>query len=227
MEQSTMGLKRELANFRAAFERTAPAERIALYDAKVEELQASFPLDKALSVGDEAPAFTLPDAQGRAVSLFEALCDGPAVVAFYRGGWCPYCNIQLRAYQRALPAIAELGGRLIAISPQRPDGSLSTVQTNELEFDVLSDAGNGVARAFGLVYELPPELREALRSNGKALPDINGDDSLELPLPATYVIAADHRIVLASIELDYRYRLAPEAIIASLSSLHPASLGAA
>jgi peroxiredoxin len=227
MGSSTMGLKHELADFRAEFERTAPAGRAALYNAKVEELRASFPLDQALGVGEEAPDFTLPDAQGRPVLLSAALRDGPVVLAFYRGGWCPYCNIQLRAYQRALPQIAALGGRLIAISPQRPDGSLSTVRKNELAFAVLSDAGNSVARSFGLVYALPMELREALRSNGKALPGINGDDSWELPLPATYVIAADRRIVLAAIELDYRNRLAPEAIIASLLSLQPAPLGVA
>jgi peroxiredoxin len=222
-----MTLKQELADFRAEFERTAPPGRAALYDAKVEELRASFPLDQALAVGDEAPDFSLPDAQGRRVFLADLLRDGPAVVTFYRGGWCPYCNIQLRAYQRALPEITALGGRLVAISPQRPDGSLSTAQKNALEFAVLSDAGNGVARAFGLVYALPTELREALSSNGKALPGINGDESWELPLPATYVIGTDRRIVLAAIEIDYRNRLAPEAIVAALGALQPAPLDAA
>ena len=114
---------------------------------------------------------------------------GPVVVTFYRGGWCPYCNIQLRAYQAVQPQMVALGARLVAISPQLPDRSLSTAETNELTFDVLSDVGNGVARSFGLVYALPEELREALRSNNKALPGINGDESWELPVPATYVIA--------------------------------------
>lgn len=222
-----MGLQQELADFKAEFARTAPAGRAALYDAKVDELRASFPLGDALAVGDMAPDFTLPDAQGRPVTLSAVLREGPAVVVFYRGGWCPYCNIQLRAYQRALPEIAALKGRLIAISPQLPDGSLSTAEKNRLEFDVLSDAGNGVARSFGLVYALPEELREAMRSNGKALPGINGDESWELPLPAVYVIAPGGRVALAQVELDYRNRPAPEIIVASLRSLQSAAPHAA
>jgi peroxiredoxin len=112
-----------------------------------------------------------------------------------------------------------LGARLIAVSPQLPDGSLSTAEKNRLEFDVLSDVGNGVARSFGLVYSLPEELREALRSNGKDLTRINGDESWELPVPATFVIAPDRRVMLAHVDVDYRGRLAPEDIIAALMSL--------
>jgi peroxiredoxin len=221
-----MGLQDELDAYRAEFIRNAPPGRAKLYDEKVEELRRGFPVDAALKTGDRAPDFTLPDALGRPVSLAERLHQGPAVVTFYRGGWCPYCNIQLRAYQRALPEIAALGGRIMAISPQLPDGSLATAEANKLEFDVLSDLGNSVGRAFGLVYALPDELRAALQSNDKALPRINGDDSWELPLPATYVIASDGRIAHAAIELDYRQRLAPETIVATLQSLDASSRAA-
>jgi len=182
-------------------------------------LLRTFPLDASLKTGGQAPDFTLLDASGRPVSLSERLRSGPAVVTFYRGGWCPYCNLQLRAYQRALEDITALGATIVAISPQLPDGSVSTAAMNELRFDVLSDVGNHVARSFGLVYTVPDQLRAALRSNNKALPDINGDDSWELPLPATYVIAPDRRIALAEIELDYRERLEPEEIIAAFRSL--------
>jgi peroxiredoxin len=219
-----MNLAQELADFRAEFERAAPAGRVALYDAKVEELRASFPLSAALAVGDIAPSFTLQNANRREVSLSEVLRKGPAVITFYRGGWCPYCNIQLRAYQQALPEIAALGGQIIAISPQLPDGSLSVAEKNELEFEVLSDVGNRAARSFGLVYSLPEELRAALTSNNKALPGINGDDSWELPVPATFVIAPDRNVLLAHIDVDYRRRLAPEDIKqALLSSRQPVS----
>lgn len=214
-----MSLQQELDAFRAEFTRTAPAERAALYDAKVEEMRRNFPRDQIPAVGDRAPDFTLPDAQGRPLSLSDSLRTGPVVVTFYRGGWCPYCNIQLRAYQQALPQITALGGRLLAISPQDPDASLTTAEKNALAFDVLSDAGNAVARAFGLVYALPEELRDALRSNGKALPGFNGDDSWELPLTATFVIGQDGRIALAWADTDYRVRLAPEAIIEALGTL--------
>jgi peroxiredoxin len=218
-----MGLEQQLAAFKAEFARTAPAGRHALYEAKVEELRASFALEAAIGIDDQAPDFVLPDAHGKILSLSDTLRSGPAVVTFYRGGWCPYCNIQLRAYQAVLPAISALGARLVAISPQLPDSSLATAQTNELTFDVVSDVGNVVARHFGLVYPLPEELRVALRSNNKALPGINGDESWELPVPATYVIDRDRRVMLAAVDVDYRNRLDPEAILASLKSLRPAS----
>jgi peroxiredoxin len=214
-----MGLERDLADFRAEFERTAPPGRAALYSAKIDELRARFALENVLAVGDAAPDFALPDVHGRIIALPEALHIGPVVLAFYRGGWCPYCDLQLRAYQSVLPTVVQLGARLIAVSPQLPDGSLSTAEKNKLEFDVLSDVGNGVARSFGLVYSLSEELREALRSNGKDLTRINGDESWELPVPATFVIAPDRRVMLAHVDVDYRRRLAPEDIITALRSL--------
>jgi peroxiredoxin len=217
--QAQMGLERDLADFRAEFERTAPPGRAALYSAKIDELRARFALENVLAVGDAAPDFALPDVQGRIIALPEALHIGPVVLAFYRGGWCPYCDLQLRAYQSVLPTVVQLGARLIAVSPQLPDGSLSTAEKNKLEFDVLSDVGNGVARSFGLVYSLSEELREALRSNGKDLTRINGDESWELPVPATFVIAPDRRVMLAHVDVDYRRRLAPEDIITALRSL--------
>lgn len=214
-----MPLEQQLAAFRAQFARTAPAGRPALYEAKIEELRASFAMQSAVRTGAQAPDFELPDMHGTPLRLSSLLQRGPVVVTFYRGGWCPYCNLQLRAYQAALPQIAALGARLVAISPQLPDGSLSTAQANALTFDVLSDAGNRTARSFGLVYALPDELRQALRSNDKALPGINGDDSWELPVPATYVIAPDASVALAYVDVDYRNRLEPDAIVAALTSL--------
>ena len=214
-----MGLEQQLAAFKAEFARSAPADRHALYETKIEELRASFAMEKAIGVDALAPDFTLPDAQGTPVAMSELLRLGPVVVTFYRGGWCPYCNIQLRAYQAALPEITALGARLAAISPQLPDGSLATATKNELTFDVLSDVGNEVARSFGLVYALPEELRVPLRSNNKALPGINGDESWELPIPASYVIDRDRRVALAFLDVDYRNRLDPAAILAALKSL--------
>jgi peroxiredoxin len=214
-----MGLEQQLATFKAEFARSAPAGRQALYEAKIEELRTSFALGSAVGVDDQAPDFVLPNAQGEMLSFSKVLQSGPAVVTFYRGGWCPYCNLQLRAYQAALPEIVACGARLIAISPQLPDRSLSTAATNELTFDVLSDVGNMVAKRFGLVYALPEELRAALRSNNKALPGINGDESWELPVPATYIIGRDRRVALAAIDVDYRNRLEPETILVALNSL--------
>lgn len=214
-----MSLEQELAAFKAEFSRTAPTGRAALYEAKIEELRADFALASAVGVGETAPDFALPNASGKSVASKELLKSGPVVLTFYRGGWCPYCNIQLRAYQSVLPQISAAGARLVAISPQLPDNSLDTASKNALTFDVLSDVGNDVARSYGLVYSLAEEIRAALRSNNKALPSINGDESWELPVPATYVVTRDHRVALAYIEVDYRKRLEPEALLACLRSL--------
>ena len=216
-----MGLEQQLEEFKAQFLRTAPAGRAALREAKIEELRTNFALEAAAGMGTQAPESRLPDVKGDLVSLTNLLRDGPVVVTFYRGGWCPYCNIQLRAYQAVLPQMADLGARLVAISQQLPEQSLSTAQADELTICVLSDLGNQAARRFGLVYTLPEELRAALRSNNKALPGINGDESSGLPVPATYVIARDGRIALAYIEVDYRKRFEPEALLNALRSLQP------
>lgn len=214
-----MSLEQELASFKAEFSRTAPAGRAALYEAKIEELRADFALASAVGVDEAAPDFALPNAAGKSIVLKELLKSGPVILTFYRGGWCPYCNIQLRAYQSVLPQISASGARLVAISPQLPDNSLDTANKNALTFDVLSDVRNEVARSYGLVYSLPEEVRAALRSNNKALPSINGDQSWELPVPATYVIARDQHVALAYIEVDYRKRLEPEALLTCLKSL--------
>jgi len=214
-----MTLEQELAVFRAEFARTAPAGRAALYEAKIEELRSEFASKSAIGVNDTAPDFALPNPAGKSIVLKDLLRSGPVVLTFYRGGWCPYCNIQLRAYQGALAQITRLGGRLVAISPQLPDNSLDTASKNALTFDVLSDVGNKVSRSYGLVYSLPEEIRSALRSNNKALPSINGDESWELPVPATYVVARDQRVALAYIEVDYRKRPEPEALLTCLKSL--------
>jgi peroxiredoxin len=220
-----MTLEQELAAFRAEFARTAPASRAALYEAKIEELRSEFASNSAIGVNDIAPDIALPNPAGKSIVLKDLLQSGPVVLTFYRGDWCPYCNIQLRAYQGALPQITGLGGRLVAISPQLPDNSLDTASKNALTFDVLSDVGNKVSRSYGLVYSLPEEIRSALRSNTKALPPITGDESWELPVPATYVVARDQRVALAYIEVDYRKRPEPEALLTCLKSLMDHKLG--
>ncbi|NKL02741.1 redoxin domain-containing protein [Rhizobium leguminosarum bv. viciae] len=211
-----MGLEQQLADFNAKFEASAPTGAAAFLNSKIEELTAGFPLVRVPKPGDLAPEFSLPGVAGETISLLETLARGPVVLTFYRGAWCPYCNIQLAAYQRVLPALAEAGGSLIAVSPQKPDGSLSMTEKNNLTFDVLSDTGNVVARKFGLVYKLPDDLKAAYSSFSVDLAAINGDDSWELPIPATFVIGRNGRVQLAHAEADYRKRLAPEAIVDAL-----------
>lgn len=216
-----MSLRHDLDQFRAAWAASTPPERVSLYQDKIGELQRSFAASHAVGAGDAAPPFTLPGADGQPVRLQDRLRAGPVVLAFYRGGWCPYCNLQLRAYQTALPRMAAVGASLVAISPQQPDASLSTAEANALTFDVLSDAGNAVARAYGLVFALPAELRDGMRAAGKALPDINGDDTWELPVPATFVLGTNGAVALAFVEADHRLRLEPDDIIRALERLPP------
>ncbi len=130
---------------------------------------------RAIKQGDEAPEFELPNANGKTVALSSLLSAGPVVLTFYRGGWCPYCNLQLRAYQRILPELAALGAQIVAISPEPPDTSLTTAEKNALEFEVLSDVTSKAARDYRLLYELSDELRDAYIGMGKDLSALNAD----------------------------------------------------
>jgi peroxiredoxin len=214
-----MSLKAELDTFRADFIAKAPAEvREAMARADL-ELAVSRILDRGLKAGDKVPAFCLPDARGGLVRLNDLLVKGPIVLSFYRGGWCPYCNLELRALQNKLPDITRLGARLVAVSPETPDESLSTAKKNKLTFLVLSDVGSTTAKAFGIAFDLAEELRPVYARCGHALPDKNGDESWVLPIPATYVIDTDGTIALAFRDVDYRNRLEPAEIIVALRAV--------
>jgi peroxiredoxin len=221
-----MSLKAELAAFRSEFLATvAPEIRDAMVRADM-ELAASGIAQRTLKAGDQAPDFRLPDARGGFVRLKDLLAAGPVVLSFYRGGWCPYCNLALRALQKALPEITRLSAKLVAVSPQTPDESLSTVEKNELAFSVLSDVGSATAKSFGIAYDLAEELRPIYARSGHALPQKNGDESWVLPIPATYVIDRDGTITLAFVDVDYRNRLEPAEILAALQSLSKREQGA-
>jgi peroxiredoxin len=181
--------------------------------------EADLVAGKALRRGQASPRFALPSATGAIVSLGERLSHGPVIVTFYRGGWCPYCNIALRALQSGLPEIKSLGGSLIAISPEVPDQSLSTTEKLALEFDVLSDADNSVARLFGLVYRISDAARERLQAFGRDLVAHNGTDRWELPITATYVLSQEGLIVFDHVEADYRDRLDPATIVNAIGGV--------
>ena len=214
-----MTLKEELDARRAKSAQIAPPERSAVFQRGVDQLIADGIADRAVKVGDIAPDFTLPNARGNQVSLYACLEDGPVVLAFYRGGWCPYCNMQLRAYQTMLPELRSLGAALIAISPEPPDASLSTTEKNELEFEVLSDINSDAGRAYRLMFELSDELQAIYTGMGNDLAKRNADGEWHLPIPATYVIDSDKRVTLAFLDADYRNRLEPADFIKSLREL--------
>jgi peroxiredoxin len=148
--------------------------------------------------------------------------EGPVVVSFYRGGWCPYCNLELKALQEVNDEIKALGARLVAISPELPDETLSTAEKNDLEFEVLSDTDNKVADQYGLSFSLAEELRPIYKNWGADVATVNDDPDWRLPLPATYVIDQDGRIVHSFTDEDYTARLEPDEILDSLRKLHKA-----
>lgn len=184
-------------------------------------VRSSHALDHALKVNDSAPDFSLPDAFGHQISLRTLLGKGPVVISFYRGEWCPFCNLELRALQQALPEITRLGAHLIAISPEKPDHGIVLTEKNKLAFPVLSDFSNAVARQFGIVFRVGDEVQDLSRNvfrNDLALR--NGEDSYELPVPATFVIDERGVVRFAHVNVDYMTgRVEPEEVIAALEAM--------
>ncbi len=210
-------LEAQLKEMSEGFSKRADQATVDLYTQAIENLKESGALDKTLKVGDQAPNFELPNATGETVTLTTLLAEGPVVLTFYRGGWCPYCNIQLRAYQNNIEAFESFGAQLVAISPEKPDNTLSTTEKNELEFAVLSDEQNTVADDFGLRYEIDPALAERF---GPMLEQVNGDDSHTLPLTATYIIDTEGVIRYAEVTADYKLRAEPADVIAALKTIN-------
>ena len=172
-----------------------------------------------LNVGAKMPSFSLKDANGKTIESSDLLKQGNLVVVFYRGSWCPFCNLYLRNLQKNLTQIKAAGGNLVAVSVENPDNSLSIAKKDELDFTVLSDPNLTVAKKFGIVYELPKETDELYKSHGLDVAKHNEMDKAELPLSATYVINRRGEIVYAYLEPDYKKRAAPETIIETLSKI--------
>jgi peroxiredoxin len=169
---------------------------------------------KGLAVGETAPDFTLFNAFWKEVSLSEQLQSGPVVLKFYRGEWCPICNLDLRAIQQQLPKVESLGASMIAISPQNPDGALTAKEKNELEFEVLSDPDQTVIKAYKLQFNPGEDYH-----NRRDLTLVNGDGSKLLPVPATFIINQDFSIEAAHVEANYTERMSPEEIISVLEQI--------
>lgn len=215
-EEST--LKAQLDAKRANFEEKAPQHKIDVYNAGIEAVAQSGVLEGAINVGDTAPDFNLKNAVGNQVQLSDLLSKGPVVLTWYRGGWCPYCNLTLHALQEKLPDFKAAGASLVALTPELPDKSMSTSEKLELEFEVLSDIDNQVARQFGVVYKLTDEVGE-MYENGFGLSNYNGNDERELPLAATYIINADGVVKYAFLDAEYRNRAEPSDVLEVLKNM--------
>lgn len=225
-----MSLQARLDAFKADFRAGKPPynvspELVATMDRATNELILSGQAGRSLGAGERAPEFTLEGPDGEPVSSAALLAHGPLVVSFFRGVWCPYCNMELQALQDALPTFRALGASLIAISPQTKPNSRKSIRQNGLEFPILSDPENRIADAFGLRFRMPDYLinlyRDVLRND---LPSSNGDPSWTLPMPARFVIGQDRVIRYAEVNPDYTHRPEPEDMLPALraAALQPA-----
>lgn len=224
-----MTLQAKLDAFKADFEAgkppyNVPYSVIETMHRATAELIASGAATRALKAGDKAPAFSLNDPDGRTVSSTDLLALGPLVVSFYRGVWCPYCNMELQALQAALPAFEKLGAALVAISPQTAPNSRKSVRQNALGFPILSDPQNAVAAAFGLRFAMPDDLVELYKGLKNDLPAFNGDASWTLPMPGRFVIAQDRTVLYAEVNPDYTRRPEPDDMLPALR--HAATVAA-
>lgn len=198
-----------------------PPHALEIIAAAQDEMRQLSMETQARGTGDFIADATLKSATGDDVSLSTLNENGPLIITFYRGGWCPYCNLELRAYQERLGEITAFGGNVVAITPEKPDHALSTVEKNTLAFPVLTDDGNAFAKKMGVAFEVPVALQTLFSSFGMNLPDLNANTGWTLPLPATFVVDCNDRIVLANVDVDYTRRLEPAEAIDALKSCLP------
>ena len=223
-----MTLQEKLDAFKADFEAgkppyNVPRSVIETMHRATAELKAAGLAERAKKVGDKAPAFLLKDPEGNIVSSKELLANGPLIVTFYRGVWCPYCNMELQALQAALPEFQKLGASLVAISPQTAPNSRKSAKQNNLSFPILSDTKGEVGTAFGLKFKLPDYLVELYKGLKNELPTINDDPEWTLPMPARYVIGPDSTILYSEVNPDYTIRPEPSDMFAALRKVSRAS----
>jgi len=204
-----MALAPQLDALYSNFIANAPAAAAEPIIAASSSFKASYDPSTAIQVGEKLPKFVLSNAAGKEVSSTDLLAEGPLLITFYRGGWCPFCNIALRGLQLHLDTFKSKGVTLVAISPELPDHSLSTAEKLELAFPVLSDVGNKYAKELGILWAMPDSLRPSFKNFGHDLPTVNGDDSFAVPIPATFLVDAKGIVRNSFIDADYKKRLEP------------------
>ena len=219
-----MSLASQLIATKSAVRDALPPHTFSAIERSIEEVRESGLAIRAAGVGDLVALPVLESVEGKPVDLHEIAADRPVVLVFYRGGWCPYCNTTLRAYADASRRIEAAGGVLIAVTPEQPGSARETVESNDLRILVAVDAGNRFAKTLGLVAAQPEELRPLFLEIGIDLPARNGDDSHELPLPATYVLSREGLVTFAHVDPDFTRRADPEDALAALERLEAGSV---
>lgn len=218
-----MALQDQLDAYKAEFVTRVPEDKQAVMRRATESLRTSGILDRTIKVGDRLPSFTLANQDGTVISSEDLLSRGPVVISFFRGVWCPYCNIELKSLEAWAEAFREAGAQLLTIAPQQAASARKTKAANDLSFDVLVDDGNTFAQSLGLVFSLPEDLRAVYRGFGIVLPDHNGDESWTLPMPARLVVDRTGVVVYADINPDYTVRPDPSETLAAVRQLKAAA----
>jgi peroxiredoxin len=206
-------LREELDERRLNMRRFVPKPTQAINDRVIEEFRANGLAGRALKPGDRAPEFSLPDVNGKPVSSADLLANGPLIVTFLRGRWCPFCCATVEAWQETLFAVKSKGANLLVISPMMSKQGDFMRDQHKLMFPILSDSANKVAEQFGVAYTVPDYQQELFKTVFINLPFINGEDSWTLPLPATFVIAPDGIIKYAFADPDYTLRAEPAEVL--------------
>ena len=218
-KQDVKRLQSKLEAKKASFEAKADDNKKRAYKEGIESVEKSRITRTAKQVGQKAPNFVLKNALGKPVELKDYLKKGKVVLTWYRGGWCPYCNMTLNDLQQELANFKKNGANLIALTPELPDKSISTAEKNKLEFEVLSDVGNKVAKQYGIVFKLTDEVA-GMYNKAFDMKGYNGDESNELPLAATYIIDENGEIIYAFLDADYRNRAEPSDVVKALNNLY-------
>jgi peroxiredoxin len=216
----TLTIREQSEQLKAAAAERLPTDVLEVFDRSIEDfLDQGIPTD-SIKVGDVLEPFTLDDATRTPVGLAQLVESGPAVIVFYRGGWCPYCNLALRTYQQELlPQLEAFDARLVAISPQSPDESLSTAEKIALEFTVLSDPGARLADQIGIAFEQADDVLAAQRNLGLDLTKVNAEGAIRLPRPTVLVVDQDRIVRFVDVQPDYTARTEVADIIAALTKL--------
>ncbi|WP_439840746.1 peroxiredoxin-like family protein [Aeromonas veronii] len=217
-------LEQKIKEYDAIKRTKVPGDVLAVMEGVTEALRASGLGQGAFVTGDQFPDFALPDQHGVVRPLSHYLAEGPVVLNIYRGGWCPYCNLEMQALNIALPEFVKRGGTLLGLTPEMPTTAQDTLTANELAITVLSDEGNRVSASLGLVFELPEVLRPIYERFGIDIPASNGDDSFTLPVPATYILGQDRVARYHFVNVDYTQRAEPTQLIVELDRLAAAEM---
>ena len=211
-------LRDEFAERKELIAKYVPPETQAVHSKVIRDLKQSGIEQRILALGAKAPVFELEDQNGKQISSSDLVATGRLLICFFRGRWCPFCVGQLEAMNLILPQIKLAGANLVAISPQTVQQSFFMADQHGLEFLLLSDSGNRVAREFGIAYRVPEEQQAIYRRAFINLPFANGDDSWELPIPAMYILDRDGTVLFACADADYTGRPEPAEVLTNLAS---------